>query len=143
MPKKNQKSKSRNGASSDWKEHVARLHAIEKKLPEHLQTGLDARSIKTAAKGSNYIKKAKAVLRKVTVVAVPKPAEGSMNKHRPLPRLLSTQLVQFQELEAKLPERHRTGIDIDALETEGQAAEYIKAMTARLHTTNGRNKRRR
>jgi len=143
MPKKVQKSKYRNGASSDWKEHVARLHAIEKKLPEHLQTGLDARSIKTSAKASHYIKKAKTVFRKVTVVAVPKPAEGSLNKHRPLPRLLSTQLVQFRELEAKLPEHQRTGIEVETLETEGQAAEYIKAMTARLHNTKATSKRKR
>ena len=134
MPNKKTKTSSRNGAGqSEWKEHVVRLHAIEKKLPEHLKTGLDARSIKTAQKASHYIKKAKAVLRKVTVVEVPKPADGSHNKHRALPRLLSTQLVQFRELEMSLPEQHRTGIDVGSLETEGQAAEYIKAMTAKLH----------
>jgi hypothetical protein len=126
-----------------WKEHVAHLHAIEKKLPEHLKTGLDPKSIKTSAKAAHYIRKAKAALRRVKVVAVPKPAEGSLNKHRPMPRLLSTQLVQFRELEMTLPENRRTGIDVERLETEGQAAEYIREMTAKLHTQKAPGKRKR
>jgi hypothetical protein len=142
--KKTRKNKSRVVAEpTKWKEHVERLHAIEKKLPEHLKTGLDAKSIKTPAKAAHYVKKAKAVLRKVKVVEVPRPAEGSLNKHRPMPRLLSTQLLQFRELEMSLPEHRRTGIEVESLETEGQAAEYIRKMTARLHTQKATGKRKR
>jgi hypothetical protein len=129
--------------SPKWKEHVERLHAMEKKLPEHLKTGLDVNSIKTPAKAAHYVKKAKAALRKVKIVAVPRPAEGSLNKHRPMPCLLSTQLLQFRELEMSLPEHRRTGIEVESLETEGQAAEYIRKMTARLHTQKASGKRKR
>ena len=56
------------------------------------------------------------------VVSVPHPAPGSFNQDRPLLQntLLLNQVKHFQEIERSLM-------------TEGQAAEYIHRMTARLH----------
>jgi hypothetical protein len=68
-------------------------------------------------------------------VLVPKPARTSFNKERPLVRntLLKNQVDHFRELEKRLLAELATGIQYDAVKTEGQAAEYIKKMTTILH----------
>ena len=68
-------------------------------------------------------------------VRVPKPAPGSFNKERPLERntLLKNQVDHFRELEKRLLAELQTGIQYEAVKTEGQAAEYIKKMTTILH----------
>ena len=68
-------------------------------------------------------------------VRVPKPAHTSFNKTRPLAgnTLLKTQVDHFRELENKLLAELQTGIQYEAVSTEGQAAEYIRKMTAILH----------
>lgn len=56
------------------------------------------------------------------LIEVTRPAPGSFNPHRPLSKntLLLHQVKHFQEIER-------------ANMTEGQAAEYIRRMTAQLH----------
>jgi hypothetical protein len=68
------------------------------------------------------------------VIRVPKPARSSYQPHRPLSKntLLQNQVKHFRELEKDLPPEHQTGIPLESIETEGQAAEYIRRMTERL-----------
>ena len=69
-----------------------------------------------------------------TVIRVPKPARSSYQPHRPLSKnsLLQNQVKHFRELEKALPIEHQTGLKVDSIETEGQAADYIGRMTKRL-----------
>ena len=68
------------------------------------------------------------------VIRVPKPARSSYQPHRRLATsaLLQGQIKQFREIEKDLPPEQQTGISIDSIETEGQAAEYIRRMTEKL-----------
>ncbi|HMD50074.1 MAG TPA: hypothetical protein VKG79_13290 [Bryobacteraceae bacterium] len=69
------------------------------------------------------------------VVKFPKPSPSSFNKNRPLAKntLILNQVKHFREMEKKLPLSQHTGIDADAIQTEGQAAEYIAKVTKLLH----------
>jgi len=69
------------------------------------------------------------------IVRVPKPPKTAFNPHRPLAgnTLLLNQVKHFHDLEMKLAPAHRTGVDFAAIQTEGQAADYIRRMTAILH----------
>ena len=69
-------------------------------------------------------------------VRVPKPARSSYNPGRLLSQnaLLRNQVKHFRHLEEKLPPERQTGVDFDSLKTEGDASEYIRKMTAILHT---------
>lgn len=69
------------------------------------------------------------------VIRVPKPAAGAFNPARPLAKntLLLNQVKHFHRLELDLPVDRRTGIALETIQTEGQASEYIRKMTAILH----------
>jgi hypothetical protein len=69
------------------------------------------------------------------VVVVPKPAKGSYNPKRPLAKntLLQNQVDHFRRLEKNLPAAEQTGHDPQKIRTEGEAAEYLRKMTALLH----------
>ena len=69
------------------------------------------------------------------LVEVPQPAPGSYNPNRPLSKntLLLHQVRHFQLLEQTLPKNRRSGHDHQTIVTEGDAAEYLRKMTARLH----------
>ena len=56
-----------------------------------------------------------------------------MNKDRRISELLKSQLKHMQEVEKYLPHHHRTRTNIEAIRTEGEAAQYIRKVTARLH----------
>jgi len=68
-------------------------------------------------------------------IRVPKPSSSSFNKHRPVSsnKLLENQVKHFHELEINLLKQLQTGIRFEEIRTEGDAAEYIKRMTAILH----------
>jgi hypothetical protein len=72
---------------------------------------------------------------KPDVIRVPKTARSSFNPNRPLAKnsLLQTQVLHFLHVEEQLPPEERTGIDAASIQTEGQAAEYIRRMTHKLH----------
>ena len=68
-------------------------------------------------------------------IRVPKTPRDSFNPNRPLAKntLLKHQVEHFRALENELPPERQTGVDFAAIRTEGQAAEYIRKMTAILH----------
>jgi hypothetical protein len=69
----------------------------------------------------------------MTLIKVPKPPGSALDKGRPISSLLKTQVEHLQEAEFRLPAQAQTNIYINAIKTEGEAAEYIRKVTARLH----------
>jgi hypothetical protein len=69
------------------------------------------------------------------VIRVPKPARESYNPDRPLARnaLLQAQVKHFHHVEQRLPRERQTGIDVNLIQTEGEASAYIRKITAILH----------
>jgi hypothetical protein len=51
--------------------------------------------------------------------------------------LLQNHVKHFREPEKDLPPDQQTGIPLDSITTEGQAAEYIRRMTMKLHQPSG------
>lgn len=68
------------------------------------------------------------------IVKIPKPS-SKPRKSRPVNALLQHQVERLREIEMRhLIPLHRSGSEIDpAKMTEGEAAEYIRKMTATLH----------
>jgi hypothetical protein len=79
-------------------------------------------------------------------IDIPKPA-AKPNKSRPINTLLQYQIKRLWEVEQLHVPAHRTGISIDPEKlhelTEGQAAEYIRRMTAKLRELGPKPKRTR
>jgi hypothetical protein len=69
----------------------------------------------------------------MAIIRVPKPPKAALNKDRPISSLLKTQIRHLQEAEFRLPARAQTNIYINTIKTEGEAAEYIRQVTANLH----------
>lgn len=70
----------------------------------------------------------------MTVIHVPRPdAKRAMNPDRPVNTLLKAQMQHLHDAERNLPLRHRTDIYINAIKTEGEAAEYIRQVTTAIH----------
>ena len=69
------------------------------------------------------------------VIRIPQPSRRSFNPERPLAKnsLLMNQVKHLIELEKTFPAVKQTGIDHNAITTEGRAAEYIRKMTDILH----------
>ncbi len=67
------------------------------------------------------------------IVKVPKPSSDSMNQKRAVSSLLKTQMLHLQEAEFCLPADYQTNIYINSIKTEGEAAEYIRQVTERIH----------
>jgi ArsR family metal-binding transcriptional regulator len=61
------------------------------------------------------------------------PPQSAMNKDRPVSGLLKAQILHLHEAERRLPLRHHTDIYINAIKTEGEAAEYIRRVTEAIH----------
>jgi ArsR family metal-binding transcriptional regulator len=68
----------------------------------------------------------------MTKLAVP--PQSALNKDRPVSGLLKAQILHLHEAERRLPLRHHTDIYINAIKTEGEAAEYIRAVTEAIHS---------
>jgi ArsR family metal-binding transcriptional regulator len=62
----------------------------------------------------------------------PVPTDAA-RKGRPVNALLKSQILHLHEAERRLPLRHHTDIYINAIKTEGEAAEYIRAVTEAIH----------
>ena len=69
----------------------------------------------------------------MAVIKVPKPAQGSFNKNRPVSALLRNQILHMHEVERKFPPSRHSGVYINEIKTEGEAAAYMQKVTARLH----------
>jgi hypothetical protein len=120
-------------ASDLLKSQLKHLHALEKSLPHRLQTGRNVEEISTEGDASAYIKKVTSRLHPRGRVKVPRPAPGSFHKHRPVSDLLKRQVEHFHEAERHLPVGQQTGIHIDSIRLEHEAAAYIGKVTAALH----------
>src|SRR5271167_4518725 len=70
----------------------------------------------------------------MTLIHVPRPdVKSAMNPNRPVNALLKAQVQHLHEAERNLPLRHHTDIYINAIKTEGEAAEYIRRVTEAIH----------
>jgi hypothetical protein len=76
----------------------------------------------------------------MSMIKVPKPPESAFNKNRPVSALLKNQILHLQEAESRFPARDQTNIYINNIKTEGQAAEYIRQVTAKLHPAGSQQK---
>ena len=61
-------------------------------------------------------------------IPVPRP-KNAMNPDRPVNALLQAQIQHLQQAERRLPLRYRSEIYTHAIQTEGEAAEYIREIT--------------
>ena len=62
-----------------------------------------------------------------------KSRKGAWNPNRPMSSLLEWQVEHLHEAEKRLPRHHHTSIYVNAIKTEGEAAEYIRAVTGAIH----------
>jgi hypothetical protein len=64
----------------------------------------------------------------MTLIHVPRP-KNAWNAGRPVNALLKVQMEHLSAAERKLPTRFRSEIYVNAIKTEGEAAEYIRTVT--------------
>jgi hypothetical protein len=76
----------------------------------------------------------------MATIKVPKPPKSAFNKKRPVSSLLRAHLEHLQRAEFRLPSEMQTNIYINAIKTEGEAADYIGQVTARLHAAHAGEK---
>jgi hypothetical protein len=69
----------------------------------------------------------------MAVIRVPQPPKSAFNKNRPVSALLKNQILHLHEVEKRFPPAQHSGIYINKIKTEGEAADYIQKVTARLH----------
>jgi hypothetical protein len=69
----------------------------------------------------------------MTIIKVPRPPQSAMDPNRPVSGLLKAQILQLHTAEKNLPLRYRTDIYINAIKTEGEAADYVGRVTAAIH----------
>jgi hypothetical protein len=70
-------------------------------------------------------------------IRVPTPPKSAMKPNRPVNTLLRNQIQHLQEAEFRLPVKQQTNVYINAIKTEGEAAEYIRRVTEALHQAHG------
>ncbi len=69
----------------------------------------------------------------MTLIHVPNDFKGAMDPNRPVNALLKAQIQHLHAAENNLPLRHQTDIYINAIKTEGEAADYIRQVTTAIH----------
>ena len=130
------------------KKQVEHFHHAEKKqIPYDKRTGIVPQAIRTEGEAAEYIRMVTEKLHQYAakpdageippagkrVVRVPKPM-ASPKHDRPLSDLLKKQVEHFQHVEKKmLPPDQHTSKTVENIKTEGEAAEYIREVTAKLH----------
>lgn len=67
------------------------------------------------------------------VVSVPKTPPSAYNPDRPMSGLLANQIRHLHIVEQGLAPRRQSGIDVGAIETEGEASRYIRHLMRTLH----------
>jgi len=74
------------------------------------------------------------------IIRVPKPSRSAYNPDRLLSgnTLVQAQVKHFEEADKQLPPELQTGVDINSIATEGQAAAYIRKVTEAIHKGGGR-----
>jgi hypothetical protein len=73
----------------------------------------------------------------MVLIPVPKPPKKALNLDRPVSNLLRNQLEHLQRAEFRLPIKQQTNIYINAIKTEGEAADYIRRVTKAIHDAHG------
>jgi hypothetical protein len=68
----------------------------------------------------------------MTVVYFPQP-KSVRDPDRAVSSLLLAQVKHLREAEKSLPPRYHSGIFSHAIQTEGEAAEYVRAVTEAIH----------
>lgn len=69
----------------------------------------------------------------MTVIKIPKPPSNAYDPGRPMSSLLKMQIEHLSEAEKRLPSRYRSEIYVNAIRTEGEAANYIRLVTYAIH----------
>ena len=69
----------------------------------------------------------------MAVIPVPRASRYAGNQDRPVSMLLKNQILHLQEAEFRLPAKFQTNIYIHAIQTEGEAGEYIRQVTEAIH----------
>jgi hypothetical protein len=69
----------------------------------------------------------------MTLIHVPRPPKNAMDPNRPVNALLKTQIEHLYLAEKRLPLRYHTDIYVNAIKTEGEAANYIRQVTEAIH----------
>ena len=70
----------------------------------------------------------------MTTIHIPRiDPQSAMDRNRPVNALLKSQILHLHEEERRLTVRHHTDIYINAIKTEGEAGEYIRAVTEAIH----------
>jgi hypothetical protein len=68
----------------------------------------------------------------MTIIHVPRP-KNAFNPNRPVSGLLKAQTEYLHEAEKRLPLRYQSGIYVNAIRTEDEAAKYIRHVTEAIH----------
>jgi hypothetical protein len=68
----------------------------------------------------------------MTVVYFPQP-KSVRDPDRPVSSLLLAQVKHLREAEKSLPPKYHSGIFSHAIQTEGEAARYVRAVTEAIH----------
>lgn len=68
----------------------------------------------------------------MTVFYFPKP-RSARDPNRPAGSLLLAQVKHLREAEKSLPPKYHSGIFSHAVQTEGEAARYVRAVTEAIH----------
>ncbi len=69
----------------------------------------------------------------MAIIHVPRPPKSAWNPNREVSSLLKMQVEQLHHAAKRLPLRYRSATYINAIKTEGEAAEYIREMTQAIH----------
>jgi len=69
----------------------------------------------------------------MAVISVPRPQKSAHDPTRKISGLLISQITHMQHAERRLPQKYRADIYVHAIKTEGEAAQYIRAVTEAIH----------
>jgi len=70
----------------------------------------------------------------MTLIHVGRPPQSAYDPDRPISSLLRTQIEHLYEAEKRLPSRYQTAVYVNAIKTEGEAANYIREVTEAIHS---------
>lgn len=73
------------------------------------------------------------------VVKVPRPHKPRHEPGRPITDLVRNQLLHLSVAQRSLPKQHHAPMDVYSIETDAQAAEYIRHITSKLHLRSAEN----
>lgn len=70
----------------------------------------------------------------MTTIKVPTPPKSAYNPHRPLTSLLKAHIEHLHDAEKRLPPQFRSDMYVNAIQSEGEAANYIRQVTEAIHS---------